>query len=217
MGGLPKKDCSDEHGKVEILTLGKFILERELLIEKSMTTDLVQLFWTFFKVGAFTFGGGYAMLPILQRELLEKKQWITEEDLAGYYAVGQTTPGIIAVNTATFVGYHRSGVGGAIAATLGLILPGVMIIILLARLIVGFSDWPQVRHAMAGIKVAVSVLILEALLKLRKSALTSWPAGLIFLAVFAANLFLPQVSPAILVLLAGGSGALLFRGKGAVK
>ena len=182
-----------------------------------MTTDLVQLFWTFFKVGAFTFGGGYAMLPILQRELVEKKQWITDEDLADYYAVGQTTPGIIAVNTATFVGYRRCGVGGAIAATLGLILPGVMIIILLARLITGFSDWPQVRHAMAGIKVAVSVLILEALLKLRKSALTSWTAGLIFLAVFAANLFLPQVSPAILVLLAGGSGVLLFRRKGAVK
>lgn len=182
-----------------------------------MIKDLIQLFWVFFKVGAFTFGGGYAMLPILQRELVEKKKWATDEDLADYYAIGQTTPGIIAVNTATFVGYRRQGIIGAIAATLGLVLPGVTIIILLARLISGFSELPQVRHAMAGIKVAVSVLILEALLKLRKSALSDWPAGLIFLAVFVAALFFPQISPAILVLLAGGSGALLLRRKGADK
>ena len=182
-----------------------------------MIKDLAQLFWTFFKVGAFTFGGGYAMLPILQRELVEKKKWATDEDLADYYAIGQTTPGIIAVNTATFVGYRRAGALGAVAATLGLVLPGVTIIILLARLIAGFSDLPQVRHAMAGIKVAVSVLILEALLKLKKSALTDWPGRTIFLAVFAAALFFPGMSPAILVLLAGGGGALLLRRKGATK
>ena len=191
-------------------------LERKVL-ERTMIKELAQLFGIFFKIGAFTFGGGYAMLPILQRELVEKKQWITAEDLVNYYAVGQVTPGIIAVNTATFVGYRRKGVPGAITATLGLILPGVMIIILLARLISGFSDLPQVRHAMAGIKVAVSVLILEALLKLRKSALTDWQGVVIFLAVFAANLFLPQVSPGILVLLAGGSGALFLRRKGAAQ
>lgn len=146
------------------------------------------------------------MLPMLQRELIEKRKWSTEEELVNYYAIGQTTPGIIAVNTATFVGYSRQGVLGAVIATLGLVLPGVVIIILLARLITGFSELAPIRHAMAGIKAAVTVLILDALLRLRKSALPDAPSKIIFLLVLAAALLFPKLSPAILVLAAAVVG-----------
>ena len=91
-----------------------------------MDREMLRLFMVFLKIGVFTFGGGYAMLPILQREVVEKHGWVSENDLAEYYAIGQTTPGIIAINTATFVGYRKFGVVGAVVATLGLALPGIV-------------------------------------------------------------------------------------------
>lgn len=182
-----------------------------------MAKDLIQLFMTFLKIGTFTFGGGYAMLPILQREIVEKHGWATEEDLAQYYAIGQTTPGIIAVNTATFIGYRKLGVVGAIIATAGLVTPGVLIIILLAKLIIGFSQVPAVKHAMAGIKVAVTVLIFEALWKLKKNSLVDWQTVLIFGIVLGMALLVPGLSPIIPVLMAGGLGVMLFRSGGVGK
>lgn len=176
-----------------------------------MIKNLGRLFFTFFKIGLFTFGGGYAMLPMLQREIVEKNEWATEEDLASYFAIGQTTPGIIAVNTATFIGFRKFGVLGAVIATAGLVSPGAMIIVLLVNVIENFSQIPQVRHAMTGIKIGVTVLILEALFKLKRSALQDKAGYLIFLSVVAARLFLPRISPAILVLLAGTLGIVLFR------
>ena len=120
------------------------------------------LFWAFAKVGVMTFGGGYAMLPILQRELVDQRQWVTEEELMDYFAIGQCTPGIIAVNTATFIGQKRGGSLGGIASTLGVIFPSMVIISLLAGLIANFSHLAWVQNAFAGIQVAVSLLIVRA-------------------------------------------------------
>ena len=171
-----------------------------------MDREMLRLFMVFLKIGVFTFGGGYAMLPILQREVVEKHGWVSENDLAEYYAIGQTTPGIIAINTATFVGYRKFGVVGAVVATLGLALPGIVIIAVIANLITGFSDWKEVRHAMEGIKVAVTVLIFDAMLKLRKNSLIDSRTTGIFLFVLAIAVFFPRISPVVLVIAAGGLG-----------
>ena len=116
---------------------------------------VLDMFFTFAKVGVMTFGGGYAMLPILQREVVEKKHWATEEELMDYYAIGQCTPGVIAVNTATFIGQKNLGTLGGIFATLGVVFPSVVIISLLAGVIEAFSHIVWVQHAFGGIRVCV--------------------------------------------------------------
>ena len=131
-----------------------------------MLKDLWELFYTFAKVGVMTFGGGYAMLPILQREVVEKKGWATDEELTDYFAIGQCTPGVIAVNTATFVGQKHAGVVGGIIATLGVVFPSLIIISALAKVITAYAHLSWVQHAFAGIRVCVCVLILNAVLKL---------------------------------------------------
>ena len=141
------------------------------------------LFWTFSKIGVCTFGGGYAMLPILQREVVEKKGWATEEELTDYFAVGQCTPGIIAVNTATFIGYKYRGIPGGVLATLGLVFPSLVIITLIAAFLSNFADIPVVQHALAGINAAVVALIAASVVKLGKSNLKDALSVCIFLAV----------------------------------
>ncbi len=111
------------------------------------------------KIGGMTFGGGLAMMPMMQRELVEKRKWITDDDLLDYYAVGQSTPGIIAVNVSTFVGYRQMGVVGGIVATLGMVSPSLVIIMLLAGLMNSISDFPLVQKALSGVNVAVAVLL----------------------------------------------------------
>lgn len=130
-----------------------------------ITLDLA---WTFFKMGLFTFGGGYAMLPLLQREVVENKGWATEEQLLDYYAIGQSTPGIIAVNTASFIGYFQAGIIGAITATLGLILPSMIIILLVASILQQYMGMTAVQHAFVGIRVAVSALVCVSVYRLGK-------------------------------------------------
>ena len=167
-----------------------------------------ELFWAFAKVGAMTFGGGYAMLPILQRELVEKRGWVTEEDLMDYFAIGQCTPGIIAVNTATFVGEKKKGVAGGIAATLGVVFPSLVIITVLAGIITSASDLAWVRNAFAGIRACVCVQIFNAVVKLVKKAVMDVWTALIFGAVFLLSLVL-DLSPVLFVLLAGAVGVAL--------
>ena len=130
---------------------------------------LLDLFLTFARIGGFTFGGGYAMLPMLQREVVEKRGWCTDEELMDYYAIGQCTPGIIAVNTATFVGQKTRGAAGGIMATLGVVAPSLVIITVIAAFIQNFADLAIVQNAFAGIRVCVCVLILNAVLKLLKA------------------------------------------------
>ena len=124
------------------------------------------LFISFFKVGILTFGGGYAMLPMLQREVVERRGWITEEQILDCYAIGQCTPGVIAVNTSTYVGQLQAGSIGAACATLGVIFPSLLIITVLAGVIRRISHLDVVRHAFAGIRVAVSVLVGQAVVRL---------------------------------------------------
>ena len=152
--------------------------------------DLISLFWAFCKIGGLTFGGGYAMLPMLQKEVVENHKWATEEELLDYYAVGQATPGIIAVNTATFVGYKEKGVLGAAFATFGVVFPSLVIIMAIAGFIDNFSDLDVVQYAFSGIRIAVGVLILNALIKLMKGSVKDILGIILFVATFIASSFL---------------------------
>ena len=169
---------------------------------------LLDLFITFAKVGVMTFGGGYAMLPILQREVVEKKKWVTEEEIMDYFAIGQCTPGIIAVNTATFIGQKNKGVLGGIFATLGVVFPSLIIISLLAGVIKAFSDIPLVQHAFAGIRICVCVLIINAVMKLFKKAVIDVPTMCIFILIVVGSCF-TNLSPIIFIILAAVIGIVL--------
>lgn len=169
---------------------------------------LLQMFLTFAKVGVMTFGGGYAMLPILQREVVENKGWATEEELMDYFAIGQCTPGVIAVNTATFIGQKLKGTFGAMFATLGVVFPSLIIISLLAGVIEAFSHLRFVQNAFGGIKVCVCVLIINAVVKLYKKAVVDIPTFIIFLIVALCSIFL-SLSPIIFVILAAITGIIL--------
>ena len=170
--------------------------------------ELLLLFLAFAKVGVCTFGGGYAMLPILQREIVEKRQWATNEELMDYYAIGQCTPGIIAVNTATFIGGKRKGVPGALLATLGVVTPSVIIITIIAAFVKNFQHIEAVQWAFEGIRAAVVALIASAVLKLGKKTLVDVGAVAIFLIV-AALAIVTDLSPVIFVVAAGTVGLLL--------
>ena len=173
---------------------------------------LIQLFFIFARIGGFTFGGGYAMLPMLQKELVENKGWTTNEELIDYYAIGQCTPGIIAVNVATFVGYKTKGILGGIFATLGMITPSLIIVGIIAAFLHGFQDYEVVQWAFAGIRAAVVALILSAMWKIAKKSLVDIFAVIIFLVVAALSYF-TDVSPVIFVITAGLCGlALNFSG-----
>jgi len=177
---------------------------------KEKLKTALELFWVFLRVGAMTFGGGYAMLPILQRELVEKRQWVTDEDLTDYYAIGQCTPGIIALNVSTFIGRSKAGLLGAITAAVGFELVPLIIILIISLFLEGFSDNEYVQHALAGINVCVCVLILNTLLKLRKSTLKGGFSLVIFFVVFALAAmgeFLPFSIPLpVLVIAAAATG-----------
>ena len=164
--------------------------------------QLLEMYLTFAKVGVMTFGGGYAMLPILQREVVENKHWATEEEIADYFAIGQCTPGVIAVNTATVIGKKYAGNLGGVVTTLGVVTPSIIIITLLAGLITNFADLPVVKSAFAGIRVCVCVLILNSVLKLWKSAVKDRLTLAIFAAVLACSVLFDW-SPVVFVLAAG--------------
>lgn len=166
------------------------------------------LFWTFAKMGVLTFGGGMAMLPILQREAVEKYRWVTEEELADYYAIGQCTPGIIAVNTAIFIGQKSAGILGGVAAALGVVFPSIVIISILAGLITNFAHLQWVKDAFAGIRVSVCVLIINATIKLMKKSVVDKRTAVIFVLVLVGGVFL-DLSPVWFVVAAALAGLIL--------
>ena len=170
--------------------------------------ELLDMFLTFARIGGLTFGGGYAMLPMLQREVVEKRHWATEEELMDYYALSQCTPGIIAVNISTFIGQKLKGILGGILATLGVIFPSLVIISILAGVITNFSHLEVVRSAFAGIQVCVCVLIFNAVLKLLKKSVIDKRTLIIFLLVLAGGIFM-NVSPVWFVVLAALAGIIL--------
>lgn len=176
--------------------------------------EIWNLFFTFFKIGAVFFGGGYAMLPILSREFTEKRGWTTDDELNDYYAIGQVTPGIIAVNVATFIGNKRKGILGGLAATIGLVTGPVIIITLIAALLTNFADIEIIKHAFAGIRVAVCVLIINAITKLWKKSVVDIGAFVIFAVVLLISVmgdYLPHldISPVILVVAAAVVGIII--------
>ncbi len=131
--------------------------------------DLFELYITFAKIGSITFGGGYAMLPILQREIVENKKWESDEDLLDYFAVGQCTPGIIALNVSTFIGNKRKGTIGGIVASLGFITIPIALLLVISIFLNNFADYAIVKNAFAGVRVCVCVLILNAVERLWKN------------------------------------------------
>lgn len=188
---------------------GRVIIMRELL----------ELYLAFMRIGAVNFGGGYAMLPLLERDLVENRGWTTTDDLTDYFAIGQCTPGIIALNVATFIGSRRKGVAGAIAATAGFVTMPIVIILVIATFLQGFADMPIVQNAFAGIRVCVCVLIVQAVLRLWKKSVVDGLSLALYLIVFlltALSGVLPLAVPAaVLVILSGAFGVIIgtLRGK----
>ena len=175
--------------------------------------DLLELYWAYLKIGCVNFGGGYAMLPLLERELVTKRGWTTMEELRDYFAIGQCTPGVIALNVSTFIGQKRKGVAGAIAAMLGFLTAPIAIILVIAAFLRNFAELEVVQHAFAGIRVCVCVLILQAVLRLWKSSVVDVFTMVLYaviLALSAVSTFtslLPfKIPAAVLVILAGLAG-----------
>lgn len=168
----------------------------------------LDLFWTFARIGVLTFGGGYAMLPIIQREIVEKKGWVSETEVMDYYAIGQCTPGVIAVNTATFTGRKIGGNLGGVVATAGVVFPSVVIITIIAALIHGFADLQPVKDALAGIRICVCVLIFNAVLKMWKKAVIDKVTLVLYIAILLASVFF-DISPILMVVVAAVCGLIV--------
>lgn len=179
---------------------------------------LIELFISFMRIGGFTFGGGYAMLPLIQKEFVERRGWASEEEVLDYFTIGQITPGVIAVNTATFIGYKKAGVLGGVVATLGVIFPSIVIISIIAAVLTNFAELPVVIHAFNGIRACVCVLILIAVYNMCKKSVVDVFTALIFIAT-AVLTVLKVTSPVVLVIVAGVVGVLfqLIKAKRQVK
>ncbi len=175
---------------------------------------LLLLYALFFKMGIVNFGGGYALLPLLQKELVEKRGWATEDELADYYAIGQCTPGAIAVNVSTFIGYKIKGVFGGIVATLGFVSPAFIIIVVIASILTQFADIPQVQSAFKAMRVCIFVLVLSAIIKLSKKSIVDKITLGIALVVLLMAIFTP-VPLFVYVIVAGIIGIVvgLYRDK----
>lgn len=170
-----------------------------------MVKKLLSLFLTFAKIGGITFGGGLTMLPLLTKEIVEKKKWATEEELLDYYAVGQCTPGIIAVNTATFIGYYQAGILGGIFATLGMVAPSIVIITIVASVLQTFMDYPIVASALTGINAIVCALLAHTVITLGKKSLINVVSVVLFIIGLIAC-FVFDVTPVLLVVFGGVVG-----------
>lgn len=151
-------------------------------MNSSNEKQLKDIFSTFFKIGLFTFGGGYAMIPLIEKEIVEKKKWVEKEEITDILAVAQSIPGAIAINSATFIGYKTSGKKGALAATLGVILPSFIIIIIIAAFFSRFGDNPIIKAIFAGIRPAVVALIAFAVYKVGKTSIKDKTGILVALA-----------------------------------
>ena len=174
--------------------------------------ELLELYWTFVKIGCVTFGGGYAMLPILERELADKRGWTTLDDLQDYFAIGQCTPGLIALNVSTFIGQKRAGVAGAIAAMLGFLTGPITMILVIAAFLTNFASIEVVQHAFAGIRVCVCVLIVQAVIRLWKSSVVDVFTFVLYIVIFAlsaCSALLPVKIPTVVLVICAGVAGLL--------
>jgi len=179
-----------------------FIKRSKIMTEEKGRNIYLTLYFTFLKIGLFTFGGGYAMLPMLRREVVNKYKWATDEEMLDYFAIGQSTPGIIAINTATFIGLKRAGFFGAICATFGMVTPSLIIIMSIARFFDEFQENAYVLSAFAGIRVIVVVLILNAVIKMGKKSIKNWIHIVLFIGAFLFVVF-TDLSPIYAVIISG--------------
>ena len=155
---------------------------------KSWRTNL-SLFWTFFRIGAFTFGGGYAMIPLIQKETVEKRGWVTDEDILDIIAIAESTPGPIAINSSTFVGYRVGGFWGAVCGTFGMVLPSFLIIFAIAHVLRAFQDVKAVQYAFNGIRAGVLALLVKAIWSMYQKAPKGWAAYVVMLGSFVLAAF----------------------------
>jgi len=181
--------------------------------------EYIGIFLAFLKLGCIAFGGGYAIIPVVDRELIKKRGWVTMDEVIEYYTIAQITPGLIAINLSTFVGYKQKGPLGGVIATVGFVLPGVSFVAAVALLISNFAEIPAVKHAFAGIRIAVGALILDTVIKLLKGVFKDRIAIAIYIIVFAVSIFpggiIPEFlkSPVFLVPAAGLVGLIVYREK----
>lgn len=173
-----------------------------------MVKKLLLLFLTFAKIGGMTFGGGLTMLPLLTREIVEKHKWATEEELLDYYAVGQCTPGIIAVNTATFIGYYQAGVLGGIFATVGMVTPSIIIIVTVAAVLQQFMEYQIVASALMGIRAVVCALLSHTVITLAKKSLIDKVTVVLFI-VGLVLCFVLDLTPILVVIVGGVAGLIV--------
>lgn len=175
---------------------------------------LLDLFLNFAKVGLFTFGGGYAMIALIENTCVEKKQWITHDEMMNITVIAESTPGPIAINCATYVGYKQKGFIGALLATVGMILPPFCIIFLISLFLDHFLEITWIAHAFLGIKIAVGILILDAAIKMIQKMQKKWMPRVFMVCAFAAmmliNIFSVRVSTIILMLAAGVISLIIF-------
>ena len=150
---------------------------------------LFKIFATFFRIGAFTFGGGYAMIPLIQKEAVEKNKWVTDDDILDIIAIAESTPGPIAINSATFVGYRACGILGSFCATLGVVLPSFVIILAISFVLQEFQDLRAVQYAFRGIRAGVLALLFKALWGMYKKAPKGWAAYVVMAAAFVLTAF----------------------------
>ena len=175
---------------------------------------IIDLFLTFAKVGLFTFGGGYAMIALIEDSCVEKKQWITHDEMMNITVIAESTPGPIAINCATYVGYKQKGLAGAIGATVGIVLPSFCIIFLISLFLDNFLEITWIAHAFKGIKIAVGILILDAAIKMiRKMQKKPFPLAVMitsFAAMLAINIFALRISSITLMFVAAAVSLALF-------
>ena len=153
--------------------------------EGFLMKELWKLFALFFKIGLFTFGGGYAMLPLLKAELVNKRRFVSEQELLDMYSIGQCTPGIIAINVATFIGYRQKGIRGAITTTAGMVMPSLIVIILLASVLQNFADNRYVAYAFSGIRICVAALIADVIFDLARKNIAGYMSVFVFIGALA--------------------------------
>ena len=170
---------------------------------------LFTLFWTFFKIGLFTFGGGYAMIPFIHRYAVEKYKWITDEEFLDIIAIAESTPGPIAINSATYIGHKVKGIKGSFFATLGVVIPSMIIITLIAMFFIQFKENVYVEYAFKGIRIGVSILILNAAIRMYKKLDKTILSFLLILVGFALILF--EILPVILVIVIGGAIGIIYQ------
>ena len=181
---------------------------------KERIRTIWRVFFTFFKIGAFTFGGGYAMIPLIQRETVEKHGWISDDDILEVVAIAESTPGPIAINASTFIGYRVAGFLGALCATLGVVLPSFVVILAISGVLRQFQHIKAVQYAFVGIRAGVLALIVKAFWGMLKKAEKSAVSYAIMLCVFAAVAFW-DVSVVLLLLLCAllGLGITAWKGR----